>query len=74
MVVHFLHKFTSLTSTLSLWDIIENLQFTPNLIQVKFQIQIFPPFQNKPQSLDFNFAMLIISMTSDDSVKTRNEL
>ena len=47
-------------------DLIQTFKFSPNLIQVRFQIQIFPPFQSKHPSLDLNFSMLGISMTSDD--------
>ena len=36
-------------------------KFSPNVIQVMFQIQIFPPFQSKHPSLDLNFLMLSIS-------------
>jgi hypothetical protein len=44
----------------------KTFKFSPNLIQVKFQIQIFPPFQSKHPSLDLNFSLLSISMASDD--------
>ena len=38
--------------------------FSPKLIQVKSQIHIFPPFQNKHPNLDLNFSMLRISYIS----------
>ena len=49
------------SSTLTISGTQKHFKFNPNVIQVKFQIQIFLPFKSKHPSFDLNFLMLSIS-------------